>query len=80
MFSFVFQGDSFRSKGEELKLQAPLDKINLHVREGSITPTQVSTGFSVQLTLLLFQAWHAAFNHEKDKSERNLVCQSSLRQ
>uniref|UniRef100_A0A1A7ZG28 P-type domain-containing protein n=1 Tax=Nothobranchius furzeri TaxID=105023 RepID=A0A1A7ZG28_NOTFU len=35
-----FTGDSVRSKGEELRLDAPLDKINLHLREGSITPTQ----------------------------------------
>ena len=43
----AFQGDSVRSKGEDLKLQAPLDKINLHLREGSITPTQVNTGFHI---------------------------------
>ncbi|XP_040043282.2 lysosomal alpha-glucosidase [Gasterosteus aculeatus] len=35
-----FTGDSLRSEGEELRLRAPLDKINLHLREGSITPTQ----------------------------------------
>ncbi|KAL6111023.1 uncharacterized protein ACO6RY_19988 [Pungitius sinensis] len=35
-----FTGDSVRSEGEELRLRAPLDKINLHLREGSITPTQ----------------------------------------
>ncbi|KAM9770100.1 lysosomal alpha-glucosidase [Menidia menidia] len=35
-----YMGDSVRSKGEELKLHAPLDKINLHLREGSIVPTQ----------------------------------------
>uniref|UniRef100_A0A7N8WTL8 Alpha glucosidase 2 n=1 Tax=Mastacembelus armatus TaxID=205130 RepID=A0A7N8WTL8_9TELE len=34
------QGDSVRSKGEELRLHAPLDKINLHLREGSVIPTQ----------------------------------------
>lgn len=36
------QGDSVSSKGEELPLQAPLDKINVHLREGSIIPTQVN--------------------------------------
>ncbi|XP_068177890.1 lysosomal alpha-glucosidase isoform X2 [Antennarius striatus] len=35
-----YTGDSVRSEGEELRLDAPLDKINLHLREGSITPTQ----------------------------------------
>uniref|UniRef100_A0A8C5HSV2 Lysosomal alpha-glucosidase-like n=1 Tax=Gouania willdenowi TaxID=441366 RepID=A0A8C5HSV2_GOUWI len=35
-----YTGDSVSSKGEELQLDAPLDKINLHLREGSITPTQ----------------------------------------
>lgn len=35
-----FTGDSVRSEGEELRLQAPLDKINLHLREGSIIPSQ----------------------------------------
>lgn len=37
------QGNSVHSKGEELRLQAPLDKINVHAREGSIIPTQVNT-------------------------------------
>ncbi|XP_047435014.1 lysosomal alpha-glucosidase isoform X1 [Mugil cephalus] len=35
-----YTGDAVRSKGEELELQAPLDKINLHLREGYIIPTQ----------------------------------------
>uniref|UniRef100_A0A4W6GAA9 Alpha glucosidase 2 n=1 Tax=Lates calcarifer TaxID=8187 RepID=A0A4W6GAA9_LATCA len=35
-----YTGYSVRSKGEELPLQAPLDKINLHLREGSVIPTQ----------------------------------------
>ncbi|KAM9314287.1 lysosomal alpha-glucosidase isoform 2-T2 [Pholidichthys leucotaenia] len=35
-----YTGDSVRSQGEELRLPAPLDKINLHLREGSILPTQ----------------------------------------
>ncbi|XP_041838799.1 lysosomal alpha-glucosidase [Melanotaenia boesemani] len=35
-----YTGDCVHSKGEELRLHAPLDKINLHVREGSIIPTQ----------------------------------------
>uniref|UniRef100_H3CS37 Alpha glucosidase 2 n=1 Tax=Tetraodon nigroviridis TaxID=99883 RepID=H3CS37_TETNG len=34
------RGDSIRSKGEEVNLHAPLDKLNLHLREGSVTPTQ----------------------------------------
>ncbi|XP_008296603.1 lysosomal alpha-glucosidase [Stegastes partitus] len=36
----TFQGTSMRSKGEEVKLPAPLDTINLHLREGFIVPTQ----------------------------------------
>ncbi|XP_070840184.1 lysosomal alpha-glucosidase isoform X1 [Chaetodon trifascialis] len=35
-----YTGDSVRSKGEDLRLQAPLDKINLHLREGSVIQTQ----------------------------------------
>ncbi|XP_030207537.1 lysosomal alpha-glucosidase isoform X2 [Gadus morhua] len=35
-----YTGDSVPSKGEVLRLQAPLDKINLHLREGVIIPTQ----------------------------------------
>ncbi|XP_010901697.3 lysosomal alpha-glucosidase isoform X2 [Esox lucius] len=35
-----YTGDSVRSKGEELRLHAPLDKINLYLREGAIIPTQ----------------------------------------
>ncbi|CAN9510595.1 unnamed protein product [Ophioblennius macclurei] len=35
-----YTGDSVNSKGEEVKLSAPLDKINLHLREGSVIPTQ----------------------------------------
>ncbi|KAJ8284121.1 hypothetical protein COCON_G00029710 [Conger conger] len=36
----IYTGDSIRSSGEELKLQAPLNKINVHLREGAVTPTQ----------------------------------------
>lgn len=42
MSSSAAQGDSVRSEGEQLRLQAPLDKINLHLREGSIIPSQVN--------------------------------------
>uniref|UniRef100_A0A3Q3IAX0 P-type domain-containing protein n=1 Tax=Monopterus albus TaxID=43700 RepID=A0A3Q3IAX0_MONAL len=35
-----YTGDSVRSKGEEVRCHAPLDKINLHLREGSVIPTQ----------------------------------------
>ncbi|XP_060754556.1 lysosomal alpha-glucosidase [Neoarius graeffei] len=35
-----YTGDSLVSKGEKIKFHAPLDKINLHLREGSIIPTQ----------------------------------------
>ncbi|XP_008434919.1 lysosomal alpha-glucosidase [Poecilia reticulata] len=35
-----YTGDSVSSKGEELRLSAPMDKINLHLRQGSIIPTQ----------------------------------------
>ncbi|KAM3624389.1 uncharacterized protein V6R79_022800 [Siganus canaliculatus] len=35
-----YTGDCVHSAGEELRLHAPLDKINLHLREGSVTPTQ----------------------------------------
>ncbi|XP_033822544.1 lysosomal alpha-glucosidase [Periophthalmus magnuspinnatus] len=35
-----YTGDSFLSAGEDMSLSAPLDKINLHLREGTITPTQ----------------------------------------
>ncbi|KAJ8001406.1 hypothetical protein DPEC_G00169180 [Dallia pectoralis] len=35
-----YTGDSVRSKGEDLRLDAPLDKFNLHLREGAIIPKQ----------------------------------------
>ncbi|XP_077461287.1 lysosomal alpha-glucosidase [Stigmatopora argus] len=35
-----YTGDSINSTGEEIRLSAPLDKINLHLREGSVIPTQ----------------------------------------
>lgn len=41
-WSSAAQGDSVRSKGEPLRLPAPLDKINLHLREGSVIPSQVT--------------------------------------
>lgn len=40
--SSASKGEAVRSKGEELRLDAPLDKINLHLREGSVIPTQVN--------------------------------------
>uniref|UniRef100_A0AAX7VCY8 P-type domain-containing protein n=1 Tax=Astatotilapia calliptera TaxID=8154 RepID=A0AAX7VCY8_ASTCA len=50
-----YTGDCVTSKGEELQLNAPLDKINLHLREGSIIPTQVK-GFSAKTPLHLVSA------------------------
>ncbi|NXU89451.1 LYAG glucosidase, partial [Xiphorhynchus elegans] len=35
-----YQGYSVNSSGEMLKMSAPLEHLNLHVREGSILPTQ----------------------------------------
>ncbi|KAK5599029.1 hypothetical protein CRENBAI_026830 [Crenichthys baileyi] len=35
-----YTGDSVSSKGEKFHLSAPLDKINLHLRQGSVIPTQ----------------------------------------
>ncbi|XP_052536273.1 lysosomal alpha-glucosidase-like [Tympanuchus pallidicinctus] len=35
-----YTGSSVNSSGEMLKLSAPLDHLNLHLREGSILPTQ----------------------------------------
>ncbi|NXP73261.1 LYAG glucosidase, partial [Ramphastos sulfuratus] len=35
-----YTGSSVNSSGEMLKMSAPLDHLNLHVREGSILPTQ----------------------------------------
>ncbi|MCI4393474.1 hypothetical protein PGIGA_G00157810 [Pangasianodon gigas] len=55
-----YTGNSLASKGEEMKLHAPLDKINLHLREGSIIPTQrpnttlwVSSGQPLHLIVCL---------------------------
>ncbi|CAN0283402.1 unnamed protein product [Lampetra planeri] len=36
-----YTGSAIRSKGENFTLDAPLDKINLHLRAGFIVPTQV---------------------------------------
>lgn len=41
--SLPAQGSSVNSSGEMLKMSAPLEHLNLHVREGAILPTQVST-------------------------------------
>ncbi|XP_076207479.1 lysosomal alpha-glucosidase-like isoform X1 [Aptenodytes patagonicus] len=38
-----YTGSSVNSSGEMLKMSAPLEHLNLHVREGAILPTQVST-------------------------------------
>ncbi|XP_066517719.1 lysosomal alpha-glucosidase [Hoplias malabaricus] len=53
-------GDSLLSKGEMIKLNAPLDKINLHFREGSVFPLQrpnttlwVSSGQPLHLIVCL---------------------------
>lgn len=35
-----YTGDDFLSAGEDIHLPAPLEKINLHLREGSVIPTQ----------------------------------------
>ncbi|KAM4750131.1 lysosomal alpha-glucosidase [Anableps anableps] len=35
-----YTGDSVSSKGEQLNLSAPIDKINLHLHQGSVIPTQ----------------------------------------
>ncbi|XP_062304684.1 lysosomal alpha-glucosidase isoform X2 [Osmerus eperlanus] len=35
-----YTGDRVVSKGEQIQLQAPLDKINLHLRAGAVIPTQ----------------------------------------
>ncbi|XP_072320167.1 lysosomal alpha-glucosidase [Eucyclogobius newberryi] len=35
-----YTGDGFLSAGESMSLPAPLDKINVHLREGTIIPTQ----------------------------------------
>ncbi|KAG7486476.1 lysosomal alpha-glucosidase-like [Solea senegalensis] len=55
-----YTGDSVHSKGEVLQLHAPLDKINLHLREGTVLPTQtpnltlwVSTGQPLHLVSAL---------------------------
>lgn len=55
-----YTGDSFLSSGENIRLSAPLDKINLHLREGSVTPTQrpnltlwVSSGQPLHLLTVL---------------------------
>ncbi|XP_061778812.2 lysosomal alpha-glucosidase isoform X1 [Nerophis lumbriciformis] len=55
-----YTGDPLKSMGEELRLSAPLDKINLHLREGSVIPTQtpnltlwVSTGQPLHLLTAL---------------------------
>lgn len=36
------QGSLVNSSGEMLKMSAPLEHLNLHIREGAILPTQVS--------------------------------------
>ncbi|MBN3305105.1 LYAG glucosidase, partial [Amia calva] len=55
-----YTGVAVRSGGEDVKLSAPLDKINLHVREGAVVPTQtpnttlwISTGNPLRLIVAL---------------------------
>ncbi|KAL3066467.1 hypothetical protein OYC64_016425 [Pagothenia borchgrevinki] len=62
-----YTGDSLHSQGEDLRLHAPLDKINLHLREGSITPTQapnltlwVSSGQPLHLVTALSEGGAAS--------------------
>nr|XP_008162912.2 lysosomal alpha-glucosidase-like isoform X1 [Chrysemys picta bellii] len=66
-----YTGSSLNSSGESLKMAAPLDHINLHVREGAILPTQkpgstswVSSGNPLRLIAALSQnasAWGDLF-------------------
>ncbi|KAI4832624.1 hypothetical protein KUCAC02_015586 [Chaenocephalus aceratus] len=62
-----YTGHSLHSQGEDLRLHAPLDKINLHLREGSITPTQapnltlwVSSGQPLHLVTALSEGGAAS--------------------
>ncbi|XP_041063278.1 lysosomal alpha-glucosidase isoform X1 [Carcharodon carcharias] len=57
-----YTGSAFNSTGEYVKLSAPLDTINLHLREGAIIPTQepatttwVSSGNPLHLFVALSQ-------------------------
>ncbi|XP_072415319.1 lysosomal alpha-glucosidase [Chiloscyllium punctatum] len=57
-----YTGSAFSSTGEYVKLSAPLDTINLHLREGAIVPTQepattiwVSSGNPLHLLVALSQ-------------------------
>ncbi|XP_048465298.1 lysosomal alpha-glucosidase isoform X2 [Rhincodon typus] len=57
-----YTGSALRSTGEYVKLSAPLDTINLHLREGAIVPTQepattiwVSSGNPLHLLVALSQ-------------------------
>ncbi|XP_038618803.1 lysosomal alpha-glucosidase-like [Tachyglossus aculeatus] len=66
-----YTGSSLYSQGESLKMAAPLDHINVHVREGAIIPTQrpattswVSSGNPLSLLVALSQqgtAWGDLF-------------------
>lgn len=83
VWSYIFQGDSVHSKGEELRLHAPLDKINLHVREGSVIPTQVKKilgsiyidFFFLSLNSLTYRPLYefGLPQTKVDKRERNVV-------
>uniref|UniRef100_A0A8C6T772 Si:ch73-12o23.1 n=1 Tax=Neogobius melanostomus TaxID=47308 RepID=A0A8C6T772_9GOBI len=62
-----YKGDSIISLGKNILLSAPLDKINLHLREGSIIPTQrpnltlwVSSGQPLHLLTALREDGSAA--------------------
>ncbi|NWI21977.1 LYAG glucosidase, partial [Crypturellus soui] len=66
-----YRGTSVNSSGETLKMSAPLEHLNLHVREGSILPTQkpgitseASRGNPLRLIVALSQsatAWGDLF-------------------
>ncbi|KAK5898994.1 hypothetical protein CesoFtcFv8_008516 [Champsocephalus esox] len=80
-----YTGYALHSQGEDLRLHAPLDKINLHLREGSITPTQapnltlwVSSGQPLHLVTALSEGGAASGDlfwddgETIDTSENNL--------
>ncbi|CAF98114.1 unnamed protein product, partial [Tetraodon nigroviridis] len=71
-----YTGDSIRSKGEEVNLHAPLDKLNLHLREGSVTPTQntmTSTVLHSNVEASYITVETASFYGVKQRPSRVLV-------
>ncbi len=69
---FALQGQPFYSKGQYLLLSAPLDTINIHVREGHIIPQQVGVCLE-KLQMTKCGGWIINKIFEDGKNPQNII-------